>query len=61
MVGNVSTPMTGRPSRGTAGMMGGDNGINGIIAVSDDRGTELLLGAAMPWDAKYGGSVNTIQ
>ena len=53
--------MTGRPSRGTAGVMGGDNGINGIIAVSDDRGTELLVGAAMPWDAKYGGSVNKIQ
>ena len=44
---NVSTKMTGRPSRGN-GSMGGDNGINGAVIVRDEQGTELLIGAAMP-------------
>jgi hypothetical protein len=48
LVANVSTAMTGRASRGSDGTLGGDNGINGVITVSDAKGTELLIGAAMP-------------
>lgn len=48
LVANVSTALSGRPSRNPHGSLGGDNGINGAVIVSDMHGTELLVGAAMP-------------
>ena len=48
LVANVSTALSGRPSRNPHDSLGGDNGINGATIVTDMEGTELLVGAGMP-------------
>jgi hypothetical protein len=45
MVSNLSTPMTGGPSRDPDGS---DQAINGLVVVADSNGTTIVVGAAMP-------------